>query len=312
MVIESTPGRVLVIDDQPITSKLMASILSEEFAVTIANSVENIIGQCHALNPDAILLDVMMPGHDGYQICGMLKADPILCDIPVLFVTARSSWEDEAQGLQMGAADFVTKPYNPASLRARVRNVVALKRQRDYLARLSSIDGLTGIANRRQFDDLFAREWRRHLRGTQPLGVILLDIDHFKRYNDSCGHVAGDTCLRAVAQAIEASLNRSCDLAARYGGEEFICLLPETDTDGTKKMAERIGEAILALAIPHPASETSPYVTISRGALSLIPSGNSTPESMLISVDAYLYEAKRSGRNRTAGPDVTSDQPLAS
>jgi diguanylate cyclase (GGDEF)-like protein len=310
MLPEMSPGRVLVIDDQPLTAKLMASILAEEFDVTLADSFDNILGLCHSLAPDAILLDVMMPGHDGYEICTQLKADPILNHIPVLFVTARSSWEDEAQGLQMGAADFVTKPYNPASLKARVRNVVALKRQRDYLEKLSSIDGLTGIANRRLFDERFQREWRRHQRGGYPLGLVLIDIDHFKRYNDSCGHVAGDMCLRQVAQIIAETLNRPGDLAARYGGEEFACLLPETDLPGTIIIANRLGEAVESLGIHHPDSTVGRSVTISRGAFSLIPTASATPETMVISTDANLYEAKHQGRNRTGAPGLVTPGPV--
>jgi diguanylate cyclase (GGDEF)-like protein len=259
--------------------------------------------------PDLILLDVMMPDMDGYETCRRLKADPLTRDIPVIFVTALNNAEDEAFGLEVGAVDFISKPLNSAVVRARVRTHLTLKYQADLLRSMAFLDGLTGIANRRQFEEALQREWRACLRTGTSLALAMIDIDHFKSFNDTCGHVAGDACLRAVAGILHNDMSRPHDLIARYGGEEFACLLPDTDLEGARVKAEQLRHAVQSLGIPHEASGTAPVVTISVGLETFIPTDELTPERLVAAADAQLYKAKHAGRNRVccAAPEMDAE-----
>src|SRR5579859_4005198 len=204
--------------------------------------------------PDLILLDVVMPGLDGFEVCRRLRAEERTQRIPIVFITGLNALEDERRGLELGAIDFISKPVQAAIVRLRVRNHLELKRYRDFLEDLSLVDGLTGIGNRRRFDEFLLREWRRSRRGRAPLALVLLDVDNFKAFNDHYGHAAGDDCLREVAATIAMLVRRPGDLCARYGGEEFAAILPHTDLTGARTLAERIREAVLALEIPHEGS----------------------------------------------------------
>lgn len=250
--------------------------------------------------PDLILLDVMLPGMDGFTICAHLKADPLTMAIPVLFITGRDDSAAETRGLELGAMDYITKPINPLVLKIRVRNQIELKQARDRLAMLATTDGLTGIANRRRFDEVLAHEHARHARAGTKLGLIMLDIDHFKRFNDSYGHVLGDDCLCAVAHGLRAALKRSTDLVARYGGEEFACILIDAPPPADAlAFAERLREQVAALAIPHASSPTAAHVTISLGIITACCTRTTTPSLLLTQADEQLYRAKTSGRNRS-------------
>jgi diguanylate cyclase (GGDEF)-like protein len=291
--------RILVVDDQPSNIQTLYQVLKGDYDVAMATDGSQAIELCQRRPPDLVLLDVVMPGIDGFEVCRRLKVDPATRDVPVIFVTARDSTEDETLGLEVGAVDFITKPVNPPVVRARVRTHVALKRQADLLRSMAFNDGLTGVANRRWFDERLQVEWLRCRRNKLPLSLILLDLDHFKAYNDHYGHQAGDDCLRAVAAAMKSRLGRPADLLARYGGEEFVCLLPETPTDGARAKAEDLGRAVLDLALAHADSPTAPVVTISRGVATASPALDGSPNDLLQRADAQLYAAKRAGRNRT-------------
>jgi diguanylate cyclase (GGDEF)-like protein len=293
--------RILVVDDQPTNIQTLHQVLKEECDVSMATSGEQAIAFCQRRAPDLVLLDIMMPGIDGYEVCRRLKADPATRDIPVIFVTSRDNVEDETRGLEVGAVDFITKPVSPPVVRARVRTHVALKRQADLLRSLAFNDGLTGVANRRWFDERLQLEWLRCRRNRQPLALILIDLDHFKAYNDHYGHQAGDDCLRAVAQAMRARLGRPGDLLARYGGEEFVCLLPETPLEGARRKADDLGQVVEALQIAHACATTASHVTISRGVAATVPSVDQSPAELVQRADEMLYAAKRSGRNRSCG-----------
>jgi diguanylate cyclase (GGDEF)-like protein len=238
---------------------------------------------------------------DGLEVCRRFKANPQLEQIPIIFLTARTSREDEIDGLQAGGIDYITKPINPAVLKARIRNHLELKQNRDQLVRLARTDGLTGLHNRRTFDDMLRREWRRLARTGEPLSVIMIDVDHFKLYNDTYGHGGGDTCLQRIARAAEGVLQRPADVIARYGGEEFIALLPETRLDGALAVAEAIRLAVASLEIPHSSSKTATYVTLSLGAACTIPHADKDPSTILELADQQLYAAKAEGRNRAKG-----------
>lgn len=291
--------RILVVDDQPTNIQTLYQILKGDYDVSMATDGLQAISLCHRRPPDLILLDVVMPGIDGFEVCQRLKADPATRDVPIIFVTARDSTEDETQGLEMGAVDFIGKPVNPTVVRARVRTHIELKRQTDILRSMAFNDGLTRVANRRWFDERLQVEWLRCRRNKLPLSLVLLDLDHFKAYNDRYGHQAGDDCLRAVAAAMKSRLGRPADLLARYGGEEFVCLLPETPPEGARAKADDLGRAVLELGIAHADSMTADVVTISRGVSSAMPAVESNPAELLQRADEKLYVAKRAGRNRT-------------
>ena len=248
--------------------------------------------------PDLILLDVMMPEMDGYEACMALKADPQLKSIPVIFITALADADDETRGLSLGAVDYITKPFKEAIVRLRVRTHLELKRQRDILDQLSHLDGLTGIPNRRAFDERLDREWRRAIRSQDSLAVAILDIDHFKQYNDAYGHLAGDDCLRQVAVGLTEGSKRAGDFVARFGGEEFVCLLDAADAGGLAAMAEKLRAGIESLHIAHETSPVSPWVTISIGAAICAPTLETPMSDFLGLADARLFEAKRLGRNQ--------------
>jgi diguanylate cyclase (GGDEF)-like protein len=242
----------------------------------------------------------MMPGMDGYEVCRRLKSNLRTKDIPVVFITAMGQEEDEALGLEMGAIDYITKPIRPSILRARVHNHMELKHARDLLENLSATDGLTGIANRRRFDEVLDREWRRAFRNHHAIALIMLDIDFFKAYNDHYGHLAGDDVLRTLATVITNCMQRPGDLATRYGGEEFVCILPETDQEGARVVANRMRDSLASQAIPNDYSTVAKHVTVSMGVVSLVPERKQVPSSLIKMADESMYTAKRAGRNQMA------------
>lgn len=294
--------RLLIVDDQPINIHALHQVFHADHEIFMATSGRQALDFC--LNnplPDLILLDVMMPDMDGLDVCRQLKADPLTEAIPIIFVTAQTEPEEQTAALEAGGVDFITKPICPAVVRARVRTHLTLKMQSDLLRAQALTDGLTGVANRRRFDDALQLEWRHCQRRRSPLAVLMIDIDHFKLFNDCYGHQAGDRCLRAVGEALQAAFRRPYDLVARYGGEEFVCLMPECSLSDARTMAEEAVLAVRRLAIPHERSPTAPIVTISAGIAACVPGEpGEAPERLMQLADAALYGAKRQGRNRVA------------
>jgi diguanylate cyclase (GGDEF)-like protein len=289
---------ILAIDDTPANLLTLGKALGGEFDLQFATSGAAGVALAIESLPDLILLDVMMPDMDGYETCHRLLADPATRDIPIIFITAQNSPDDETRGLEAGALDFISKPVNPAVLRARVRTHLTMKRMADQLRSMALVDDLTGIANRRCLFETLENEWRVCQRINTPLALAMIDIDHFKRVNDSYGHQSGDVCLIAVASALKACLGRPHDLIARYGGEEFICLLPGTDLAGAQSKAEELRQSVQVLGIPNAGESTAPVVTVSIGVAVAIPTTEMTPDQLVESADKQLYEAKRAGRNR--------------
>ena len=301
--------RLLVVDDQPINIQAIYQAFAADHQVLMATSGAQALALCVSQQPDLVLLDVVMPGMDGHEVCRQLKSDPATCDIPVIFVTALNDEAAEAQGLDLGAVDFISKPINPKIVRARVRTHLTLKAQADLLRQWVYIDGLTGVYNRRHFDERLAAEWARAMRTHAALSVVLLDVDLFKRYNDRYGHQAGDDCLRQVATALKTGIRRPCDLAARYGGEEFVCLLPDTDLHGALILVRQLLVAVQALQIAHADSAVAPVVTVSLGVGSKVgecQGGESQggAAALLRLADAQLYRAKSLGRNQACGAEL--------
>lgn len=303
-LMDKLPGaerpRILVVDDQTSNILLIRELFKNEYEIFMAQDGEQAIAQCQALMPDLILMDLVMPGIDGFEACRRLKDDPLTRAVPIIFVSAQREEADEARGFELGGVDYIIKPVNHTILRARVRTHLALKFQADLLSSIALQDGLTGVANRRKFDEALQSDWLQCARQQQPVSLLMLDVDHFKRFNDRYGHQAGDDCLRRVAQAIRLSLRRPRDLAARYGGEEFACLLPETDLEGASSLAGEILQAIRALGIPHEASDAEPTVTASIGVASMIPNGSTAPQTLVERADLQLYQAKHEGRARVS------------
>ncbi|MEZ5616580.1 MAG: diguanylate cyclase [Rhodocyclaceae bacterium] len=290
---------VLLVDDSPENLQVLNGILKDRYRIKVATSGERALALASGDEPpDLILLDVMMPGMDGYEVCTRLKSDPKTSAIPVLFVSSRDEEEDEARGLALGAIDYIVKPIRPSIVKARVRNHIELKRSRDLLERLTTLDHLTGISNRRRYDDYLDTEWRRAAREQTPIALIAIDIDHFKAYNDHYGHPRGDQCLVSVAHALAASVTRSSDLVARCGGEEFACVLPGTDAGGAAHLAEQMLRNVLALELEHARSPTRPCVSISLGVAAMVPQAEEPLQALADLADAALYEAKAAGRCR--------------
>lgn len=292
-------GKIVIVDDQPLNIKILHQLFSDEYELFMATNGEQAIAICQKVQPDLVLLDIEMPGMSGFDVCQYLKAKPETAGIGIIFVTGHFDEVQEVKGFQLGAVDFIHKPINPIITTARVKNQFTLKRQSDLLHSIALLDSLTGVANRRQFEQRLPEIWKHCCRNQLALSVVMLDVDFFKRFNDHYGHQEGDQCLRQVAQAISGSLRRGIDFVARYGGEEFICILPETPLSGAMNMAQNIVKAVQALHLEHVDSSFK-EVTISAGVSSVIPRQDLTWQSLIETADQQLYLAKERGRNQIA------------
>jgi diguanylate cyclase (GGDEF)-like protein len=296
------PPRLLLVDDQPLNIQALRQVFAADCQVFMATAGEPALALAREQLPDLLLLDVQMPGMDGYEVCRRLKTDPALAEVahvPVIFVTAHQDAEAETRALECGAVDFISKPFNPAVVRARVKTHLTLKLQSDLLRQLAFIDGLTGLHNRRFFDERFEAELQRARRNGTPLAVLLADVDHFKRYNDHYGHLAGDDALRGVAVALRGALKRPGDLLARFGGEEFAILLPETDLEGAQRVAAQLEQAVRELRSPHELSSAADgLLSISLGGVVCVPGARHERAGLLEAADRQLYAAKAAGRAR--------------
>lgn len=291
--------KLLIVDDQPINIRMLHEIFQADHEVFVATSGEDALRFCATQLPDLILLDVIMPHMDGHEVCRRLKQGESTRDVPVIFVTSHSDGPEEELGLEAGAVDFISKSASPRIIRARVKTHVTLKYQADLLRTLTLIDSLTGVGNRRHFDETLASEWRRCAREVKPLSVLMIDIDFFKRYNDKYGHQTGDACLQNVAKCLKEGLTRSHDLLARYGGEEFVAILTDTPLEGARAKAVELLDAIRKLAIAHEASEVAgAIVTVSIGVASVTPHHEHAVKDLVSTADAMLYQAKQEGRAR--------------
>ncbi len=292
---------ILAVDDKPGNLDILVEhFKSDTVQLTVALNGEDALNLAAQILPDLILLDIMMPGIDGYEVCRRLKANVVTKDIPIIFVTAMGESVNEEIGLSLGAIDYVSKPYVVPVLKARVRNHLELKRKTDLLTQLVCLDGLTGIPNRRHFDKMLGNEWKRCLRAKQPLSLIMIDVDHFKLFNDHYGHGLGDDCLKQVAISLGNTIKRPEDMVARYGGEEFVVILPGVNGQVALEIGERLRNSVLALEIPHVLSSTNDIITISLGVTSVLPAAHLSPEKALKVADEQLYRAKGNGRNRCA------------
>lgn len=306
MLLDSSHGKpkLLVVDDQAINIQVMHQVFGGDYQVFMATSGAQALALCKTNPPDLVLLDIVMPGMDGFEVCTQLKADEATDHIPVIFVTAHTDPAQETHGLSLGAVDFIAKPVNPAVVRARVKTHLTLKFQSDLLRKLVFLDGLTGVFNRRYFDQQLPVEWARAARSFSPLSVIMIDVDYFKAFNDRYGHQAGDDCLRQIAATLKRGLKRPADLVARYGGEEFACILPDTANDDALALAAELEHTVRDLKIPHAASSLARVVTVSVGLATRTVDSVGDALALLGLADAQLYDAKQSGRGRVCGAQL--------
>lgn len=333
-----TQQTILIVDDTPDNLLLLQTILGGQgYQVQSAHHGREALAITQTRSVDLVLLDITMPELSGFEVCQQLKSNPATQDIPVIFISGLDEAADKVKAFTVGGADYITRPFQLEEVLVRVENqlnLLQLKRQlqeqnsvlrreiwqrqqaesalqqvNQELHRLATLDGLTGIANRRHFDAYLAQEWRRLAREQEPLALILCDIDNFKLYNDTYGHQAGDHCLRQVAAAISRVLKRPADLVARYGGEEFAMILPHTGQSGVWQVAAAIQQEIAQLRIVHIRSPLEEYVTLSLGMAYLIPTKPCFTDALIAAADRALYEAKRQGKNRAVLQSVAAFYP---
>jgi diguanylate cyclase (GGDEF)-like protein len=294
---------VLIVDDNPANIQILAQALNSDYTIQIARSGPAALSslQQEAHKPDLILLDVKMPVMDGYEVCRHIKQDPAIWHIPVIFVTAMDQFKDQQLGFDLGAVDYITKPFGLPLVIARVNVHIRLKLKSEILEKLAFLDGLMDIPNRRGLEETLTKEWWRAKRSGAPLSALMIDVDFFKAFNDHYGHGAGDECLRRVAQALERGLMRPGDFIGRYGGEEFSVILPDCDKAGAALVAENLRERVAALKISHAHSAAGDHVTISIGYMTRIVGTDGSWSDLMNEADKALYLAKTRGRNRISG-----------
>lgn len=308
---------ILIVDDSENIRSLLEYYLKGAgyegvFHAETAHEAFSLLKMYNASKIDLILMDISLPDISGIEACHHIKTMDHHKDTPIVMVTGRTDDTNLQLAFEAGAVDYLTKPINKIELLTRIGSVLKLKHEMDSskkiarqleeanqkLQLLSSMDELTGIANRRQFNQALDKEWRRALRDNKPLSLIMLDIDCFKLYNDNYGHLAGDDCLKQVAYVLNTQARRPGDLVARYGGEEFAIVLPDTHPESAAQYAHRVRTAIDTLHIPHEYSTTAKHITISMGVATVIPNNKMTPDNLIKLSDDALYQSKQEGRNR--------------
>lgn len=294
--------KILIVDDSVVQAAQLRSILEEEYDITVAQTAEDGLRQASNENYALILLDVVMPGMDGFTLLKKLQEEIITQSVPVILITSLSDALNEQRGLLLGAVDYITKPFHPLIVQARVSTHIKLYNYRRQVEQQSMTDQLTGIANRRKYEQYSVTKWQEAARLQVPFSICMLDIDRFKVYNDSFGHPAGDKVIAAVAKTLSEHLNRSTDFLARYGGEEFVVLTLGDPTEKIFEHLKKIRQAVEDLHIPHDPS-VSPWVTISAGGVTVRPQVGSAYDFYLKVADTMLYDAKKQGRNRVVWAD---------
>lgn len=317
---------VLLIDDQVMVAEAIRRALSSEEDIKFhyCPDPQKAIRLAAEINATVILQDLVMPDIDGLMMVRYFRVNRATAKIPIIVLSTNEEAVVKSEAFQLGANDYLIKLPDKIELIARLRYhsqgyinqierdeaFLALEESRLQLAtinhtlqKLSSIDGLTGIANRRSFDETLKKEWLRAARYQQPIAMLMLDIDFFKRYNDHYGHQGGDECLKEVTRVLSIALHREADFLARYGGEEFSAILPDTSKEGATKVAERMRRAIKSLHLEHKSSKVSDMVTVSIGVSAVVPHKNIEAESIISAADQALYRAKAEGRDRVVASD---------
>ena len=301
--------RILIVDDSALQATQLKSILKDEYEITIAQKGEEGLRLAGEGDFSLILLDVVMPGMDGFTLLKKLQDDNATKNVPVILITSLSDVASEERGLILGAVDYITKPFHPLIVRARVNTHVKLYQYRKQVEQQSMTDQLTGIANRRRYEEYSITRWNEAIRLHAPFSICMFDIDRFKVYNDTFGHPAGDKVISAVAQTAASYLQRSTDFLARYGGEEFVAITMGDPSDKIFEHMKKIRQAIEDLHIPHDPS-VAQWVTVSMGGITVCPPVEHGYGFYLQFADTQLYDAKRHGRNRVVWADEKLKQML--
>ena len=299
--------KILVIDDSPVQSGFLSSILADDYESTICHTAEEGLEAAKEGGYSLILLDVIMPGMDGFALLQELKGTEITRHVPVILITSLSDVQYEERGLLLGAVDYITKPFKPVIVKARVNTHIQLYHYQMQFKERAMIDELTGVANRRRYEDESASRWREAIRFQIPFSICMFDIDKFKLYNDTFGHPAGDKVITAVAQTAASHFHRSTDLFARYGGEEFVAVFLGGQGASSFEFMKTVRQSVEDLHIPHN-SPVSPWVTISVGGVTLTPRRGDKLADNLKLADTMLYEAKRAGRNQVVWSNQEREQ----
>lgn len=313
--------KVLLVDDQPMIAEGIRRMLADEEDITLhyCQDPSQAINMALEVQPTIILQDLVLPDIDGMTIVRFFRANENTREIPIIVLSSNEDPKTKSEAFGFGANDYIVKLPDKIELIARIRShskqyLAQLERDAAFFAlremqkqleksnaelkRISAIDGLTGIANRRSFNETLEREWKRACREKTMIAMILIDIDHFKLYNDTYGHLKGDECLQQVARTLQKTVSRPADLVARYGGEEFSLILPLTDKKGAMYLAENMKAAVAALQLEHSSSKTGKYVTISQGVVTLVPSAEQDSQDFIQMADKALYRAKENGRDQ--------------
>jgi len=311
---------VLLIDDQVMIAEAVRRALSSEEDIEFhyCQDPTKAIKLATEINATVILQDLVMPDIDGLMMVRYFRVNKSTAKIPIIVLSTKEEASIKSEAFKLGANDYMVKLPDKIEMIARIRYhsqayIIQLERDEAFsaleesksklaeanltLQKLSSLDGLTGIANRRSFDETLHKEWNRAMRNKKSLGIIMLDIDFFKLYNDHYGHQGGDNCLNIVANGLESAIHRETDFLARYGGEEFSAVLPDTDLAGAVKVAEEMRFAIADLRLEHAKSKVSDIVSVSLGVSAMIPLLGTDPEVLIAAADQALYKAKEDGRD---------------
>lgn len=315
------PIIVLLVDDQAMVGELVRRALADQPNLVFHYCADGnaAVACAERLHPTVILQDLLLPDIDGLTLLRQYRANPATKDVPVIVLSVKDEPAVKSDAFRLGATDYLVKLPDPIELIARIRHhskayLNQIQRDEAYralresqqqlvsmnieLQRLNNIDGLTGLSNRRYLDEYLAIEWKRAIREKKPMSLLMIDVDEFKRYNDTYGHLSGDEVLKKVAATIRQNVARPADLAGRFGGEEFMVILPDTDEAGARHVAEEMRHDLEALKIPHDTASAATWVTLSAGAASIVPQLGDSSADLLAKADAALYEAKKTGRNR--------------
>ena len=288
--------KILIIDDSPVQVEFLSTILSKDYELTVCHTSTGGLELARTGEYSLILLDVIMPEMDGFTVLRELKSSDMTKYIPVILLTSLADVQYEEHGLLLGAVDYVTKPFSPVIIKARVNTHIQLHRYQTRFRKQAMLDELTGVSNRRYYDEESLSRWREAVRFALPFSVCMFDIDKFKIYNDTFGHPAGDEVISRVAKTASTYFRRATDIFARYGGEEFVSVSIGSDARSTFEFMKTVRQAVEELHIPHDPA-VGPWVTVSVGGVTVLPRESDSPVACLKLADDMLYEAKRLGRN---------------
>jgi len=288
LVMKPNKFNILVVDDNRADLDVLCGILQAEYQVSIAKSGPVALELAARDKPDIILMDIILPGKNGFEVLSALKESEETLAIPVICITSLDSIEDEEKGLTLGAVDYIMKPFHKSIVKARINTHLRIAEQMRMIERLHAFDTLTELPNKRSFDKQMKMEWVRAAREHTPISMLVIDADRFKTINDKYGHQRGDEVLKELAVTIKSAIKRPADYFARWGGEEFTALLPNTELDGAMALAEEIRAKV----------EAESSVTVSIGVATVMPSAENSIDSLFSQADKAMYYAKQSGRNQ--------------